>query len=235
MYAISLSSIPPRFGRLTPVLQSLLAQDPAPEAVFLCLPRAYLRFPGTVVPPPLPEGVQVLWTDTDFGPATKAIAAARHLAGTGRLLIYCDDDLIMPPGWAAALLAAAGPQTAAAGAGFNVDRLRRSGRGLDPESGFRDVAMGFAGVAVEPAWLAGPEVAPPETARAADDLWLSGQLARQGVAVRVAPVAREGMTPAFHDEHALQDAIVGGRSRRVAYRDCADLLTNRYGVWPAWD
>lgn len=235
MYAISLTSIPPRFDRLAPVLDSLLAQDPAPEAVFLCLPRAFARFSGPVEPPALPDGVALVWAGQDFGPATKAIVAARHLAGRGMALIYCDDDWIMPRGWAAALLAGLGPEEAAAGAGFNADRLRRTGHGVAPDSGFRDIAMGFAGVAVDPAWLSGPQVAPPEAAFAADDLWLSGHLARQGIRVRTCPDARDGMVPAFHDDFALQDAFIGGRNRRMAYKDCADILTERYGIWPAWD
>ena len=92
MYAISLTSIPPRFHRLTPVLESLLAQDPRPAQVILCLPKFFRRFPGTFEPPELPEGVDLLWSDTDFGPATKALPAARYLLGKYESLIYCDDD-----------------------------------------------------------------------------------------------------------------------------------------------
>ncbi|WP_412506615.1 hypothetical protein [Roseovarius sp. SYSU LYC5161] len=109
MYAIALTSIPPRFARLAPVLDGLLAQEPRPARVFLCLPRRYRRFPGPVTPPALPPGVTLLRCDDDPGPAGKALIAARHLAGQADRLIYCDDDWIMQPGWAAALLAAGSP------------------------------------------------------------------------------------------------------------------------------
>ena len=41
MYAIALTSSPPRLARLGPVLEALLAQEPAPERVLLCLPEAW--------------------------------------------------------------------------------------------------------------------------------------------------------------------------------------------------
>ena len=43
MYAVALTSIPPRLPRLGPVLASLLAQTPAPERVLLCLPERWAR------------------------------------------------------------------------------------------------------------------------------------------------------------------------------------------------
>lgn len=231
MYAISLSSIPPRFDRLGPVLESLLAQDPAPCDVFLCLPRVFRRFPGPVNVPPLPEGVHLLWAEEDFGPATKAIAPARHLVARGVTLVYCDDDWIMPQGWAATLLARLTTGRAATGAGFGVDRLGRVSDSNEP----CDIAQGFSGVAVDPAWLCGPEINPPRAAWGADDIWLSGHLARQGIGVCEAPGARAGMCPAFDDVHALQDATIDGRDRRAANLACVDLLTARYGLWPPLD
>lgn len=96
-YAISLTSIPPRFDLLRPVLTALLAQDPAADEVILTLPRRYHRYPGAVSPPDLPKGVRLLWTETDLGPAIKALPAARLLSGTGKRLLYCDDDWMYPP------------------------------------------------------------------------------------------------------------------------------------------
>ena len=229
MYAISLTSIPPRLSRLGPVLDALLAQDPAPERVLLCLPRAYRRFAGSVAAPTLPKGAEILWSDTDFGPATKAIVPARHLAAQVDHLIYCDDDWIMPPGWAAALLEGASNGWAAAASGYGVERLKRR---AEPGRGDTDIAQGFAGVAISPDWLAGPDIGPPAPAWAVDDIWLSGQLARQGIPVRLAPKAREGMVPAFDDDHALQDTTIDGQSRHEANLACAKLLHDRYGIWP---
>ena len=230
MYAIALTSIPPRLARLGPVLASLLAQDPAPARVLLCLPPEWARYAGKAHLPVLPDGVEVIMAETDFGPATKAIASSRALGGTNDRLIYCDDDWLMPPGWASALLTAQRPGEAVAASGWSVDRLKRQSTA---KPGCVDIAQGFSGVLVDPQWLAGQEIAPPPEARAADDIWLSGQLARQGVAIRLAETARKGITPAFDDAHALQDAVIDGRGRHAANMACVETLTRRYGIWPA--
>lgn len=225
MYTISLTSIPPRFDRLGPVLSHLLAQDPAPDRVILALPREFRRFPGAVVPPALPRGVDIIWSDRDYGPATKAIVAARALAGSGSgsKLIYCDDDWLYPAGWAAALMSA--PDHATTGQTWGIERLRRRGTG-------HDIAQGFAGVCVSPRWLSGPELTPPDAAWAADDIWLSGHLARQRITLHEVPSARHGMRPAYPDTHALQTAQLNGQTRDAANRACAALLHDRYGIWP---
>ena len=233
MYAISLTSIPPRFDRLDPVLLALLAQRPRPARVILCLPRRYARFAGPVTPPALPDGVDLLWHDTDLGPATKALPAARHLAGRVPRLIYCDDDWIMGPGWAAALLAAAHPHEATTGQGYSVTRLRR--HATAHSDSHTEIAQGFAGVCIDPTWLAGPATAPPPAAWPVDDIWLSGHLARQDIPVRPVPAARQAMRLAHTDTHSLQDTILDGRRRHHANISCLSLLTERYGLWPSLD
>ena len=230
MYAVALTSIPPRLPRIGPVLESLLAQRPAPARVLLCLPHRWQRFPGVVSLPALPAGGELIRVEEDLGPATKALGAAPLLAGRHRRLIWCDDDWLMPPGWAAALLGAQRPGEAVAASGFAVARLKRQG---SARPGFTDIAQGFSGVLVDPAWLCLPDIAPPPEAWAVDDIWLSGQLARQQIPIRLAPGARAGLRPAFADWHGLQDATLGGRGRHAANLACADLLNRRHGIWPA--
>lgn len=230
MYAISLTSIPPRFECLGPVLTGLLAQRPAPARVILCLPRRYTRFPGAVTPPPLPDGVDLLWHDTDLGPATKALPAALHLAGQMPRLIYCDDDWIMGPGWAAALLGAAQPHEATTGQGYSVTRLHRQPTAPTPQH--TEIAQGFAGVCVDPAWLSARDMDPPLAAWPVDDIWLSGCLAHQGISVRPVPAARQAMRLAHHDMHGLQNCVFDRCDRHDANTACLSLLTERYGLWP---
>ena len=232
MYAISLTSIPPRYARLGPVLESLLAQRPAPGRVLLCLPQRPMRF-APASWPKVPDGVEVLPLAGDIGPASKVLPAARLLAGQGGRLIYCDDDWIMPQGWAARLLAG-DESEAVAGSGFDLRRLRRMGQAA-ARAGYADIAQGFAGVAVRPDWLAAAECAPPPVAWPVDDIWLSAQLARQGVSIRLAPEARAGIRPAYTDAHGLQDAVIDGRDRAAANRACLDEITARYGLWPPLD
>jgi hypothetical protein len=170
-------------------------------------------------------------SDPDTGPglteAGKALIAARHLAGQADRLIYCDDDWIMQPGWAAALLAAGGPGMAVTGQTWSIARLGRRGA-----TNGADIAQGYSGVLVDPRWLAGPDMDPPDPAWPVDDVWLSGHLARQGIGLADAPAARRGMIPAHDDAHALQKAVVGGMTRDGANRACAALLHDRYGIWP---
>lgn len=230
MYVISLTSIPQRLSRIGPVLESLLAQRPAPEAVYLVLPQRWVRFGEFEGQLAVPEGVVIHRTVVDWGPASKVIPIASDPQIEAVRIIYCDDDWIYPDSWAAALLGGGQPHEAVAGSGFNVDRLRR--RGKAPGSDFVQITQGFAGVSVDPKWLCLPDAAPPAEARLADDIWLSGLLARQRVPIRLCPEAREGLVPAFEDGYGLQDVQAPGQSRAEANAAALDALTQRYGIWP---
>lgn len=226
-YVISLSSVPPRFDRLGPVVRALLAQSPAPEAVLLCLAPSYHRFPERVECPDVPDGAELIWAP-DIGPGMKAVTAARHLIGRDVALIYCDDDWLVQPDWAATLLAKLGPKTAATGQGFRISRL---GHTSQAQGAYVDVAQGFSGVAVRPEWLA--LASPPDSAalRMVDDIWLSAHLASGGVQIRGVPAARDKMQPAYSDVADLQSEEVFGMTREQANRACAQLMSERHGIW----
>ncbi|WP_371224636.1 hypothetical protein [Roseovarius sp. 2305UL8-3] len=228
-YAISLTSIPPRFDRLWPVLDALLKQRPAPSEVFLSVPKQYERFPGAFDLPALPKCVSILESNTDHGPGSKAIVAAQHLKGRFDTLIYCDDDWLMAPGWAAHLLKSQQNGEAVTGQGFDVDRLCRVSPSAD---GFCDIAQGFAGVLVDPDWLADAQPPSDPVARSVDDIWLSAHLAAKGIGIREAPLARSAITPAYDDAYGLQDQVTEGHNRAAANQRCATLMATRYGIWP---
>lgn len=123
MKIISLTSIPPRFALMGPTLRALAAQRSAVDAIELYLPRRYRRFPeydGTA--PPVPAGITVIRPDTDLGPASKVLHAARRHAGQDVQILFCDDDRDYPAGWAARLFAeqAARPQAAVALDGYDL-------------------------------------------------------------------------------------------------------------------
>ncbi len=122
-HVITLSTIPPRFGQIGPALASMLRQKARPEAVELYIPASYRRFPdwgGGL--PEVPEGVRIVRTDRDLGPATKILPAARAWRGQAVELIYIDDDRILAPDWTRRCLEVRRLQPAAAicGAGFDI-------------------------------------------------------------------------------------------------------------------
>lgn len=101
MLIISLSSVPPRFHKIGPILQSLIAQTADIDRILLYIPNTYSRFPdwdGAL--PTVPNGVEIRRTDEDFGPATKVLCAAREFRGQDADILFCDDDHIYGPGWA---------------------------------------------------------------------------------------------------------------------------------------
>jgi hypothetical protein len=124
-HVISLTTIPPRFGLIGPTLRSLLAQRLRPEAIELWIPRAYRRFPqwGGALPD-LPEGVTLMRTETDLGPATKILPAARAYRGQEIDLVYLDDDHIYGRDWTrtALDLRRAHPAAVICGAGLSITR-----------------------------------------------------------------------------------------------------------------
>nr|MDJ0827496.1 glycosyltransferase family A protein [Rhodobacter sp.] len=103
MLVITLSSVPPRFGKIGATLESLAGQGA--EKVLLYIPETYRRFPdwdGTL--PKVPEGVEIRRLDEDFGPATKVLGAAREFRRQDVDLLFCDDDQRYGPGWAQTFL-----------------------------------------------------------------------------------------------------------------------------------
>ncbi|MFC4729270.1 hypothetical protein [Coralloluteibacterium thermophilus] len=123
MRIISLSTIPPRFGLLDATLDSLLRQRPRVDAVRLYVPRRYRRFPdydGRA--PAVPAGVDVVRIDDDLGPASKVLFAVREFRGTDARILFCDDDKLFAPGWAARLFdeQAARPDEAVALVGKSI-------------------------------------------------------------------------------------------------------------------
>lgn len=228
MRAVALTSIPPRLPHLGPTLESILGQRPRPDRVLLCLPRRYRRFPDPVTPPSLPAGVELLWSDKDLGPATKALAPTRALAGTEAVLVYCDDDWIYGPGWLAALTE--GPETVVrTGAGFSVEALRR--RPARPPGGETDIAMGFAGVAIRPDMLPPRAADIPPEAWAVDDVWLSGVFAAEGLPIHLRPAARAACTSRDLPGPELQRSRIGGLTRAEANFAAAAAVHRRFGIW----
>ncbi len=95
---VTLSTIPTRFGDLEPTLQCLLNQTANIDEIRLYIPKRFRRFPnydGGL--PDVPNGIRVIQTEEDLGPATKVLFAAEELGRSDDLIIYCDDDMLYEP------------------------------------------------------------------------------------------------------------------------------------------
>ena len=90
---VTLTAIPPRFAHLPRRFKAIENQTQRPDRVQLTLPRSYRRFPGEIAAlPALPDWVEVIYCDEDFGPATKILPAVERWRGTNTDLLLCDDD-----------------------------------------------------------------------------------------------------------------------------------------------
>lgn len=97
---VSLTSIPPRFGNLPARFKAIGNQTHRPDRVQLTLPKEYRRFPSARPSlPELPDWVEVVDCDFDFGPATKVLPAAERWQGTPTDLLICDDDRTQDKHW----------------------------------------------------------------------------------------------------------------------------------------
>jgi hypothetical protein len=97
---VTLTSIPPRYASLPAKLASIGRQTVRPDRVELQLPKEYRRFPGPrPALPPLPDWVQVMDCEVDYGPATKVLPAVQRWRGTETDLLICDDDRHQDPLW----------------------------------------------------------------------------------------------------------------------------------------
>lgn len=99
---VTLTSIPPRYANLPRKLASIGNQTVRPDRVELHVPKEYRRFPGArPALPSLPDWVEVVEDEVDYGPASKVLPAAARWKGTETDLLLCDDDRIQDRGWVA--------------------------------------------------------------------------------------------------------------------------------------
>lgn len=100
------------------------------------------------------------------------------------------------------------------------------------ESGFADVAEGFAGVAISPDFLDDAVFDIPPHLAMVDDIWLSGHLARRGIGIWAEAGANRFCTlRAASSTDALHLQRAEGTQRLEANRACIDHMRREYGVW----
>ncbi|MFP5077981.1 glycosyltransferase family 2 protein [Rhizobium sp. YIM 134829] len=258
---ITLSTIPPRFRDLDRTLGSLLDQHAPARDIRLHIPLRYKRYhdwDGRL--PRVPQGVTLVRTAFDYGPATKILPAVREFRNQPVELLLCDDDRIYDPGWTKRFLAARslypshvitedggqmarrsnewGPRATPRRKDwrFRMNRAVTFGAYRPPkwvQSGFVDVFKGYSGVLLKPDFLPAFAFDIPDILWTVDDVWLSGCLAANGVGIWVnanAPLPREARA-------ARKDPLLRfshrGHDRRLANRACRTWFQDNLGIWTA--
>ena len=255
-FLVSLTSIPPRFGNLPRVLGSLLDQDAAPDRVVLYLPRVFGRFAEPWRLPEVPDDprIEVRVVERDLGPLTK-IAYAVAEADPGWDVVACDDDQSYPRDWLARFVEArvdrpddplvlSGSQFASAPGSCPLPRARYKGLvhrlrrilepGLPPWSrpGYVDIAEGWAGICVKPAWFGPDFMEIPDAVRYVDDVWVSAYLASRGrYPWLVAPGMSWELGINTEGDGALNTGRFDGLDRDGLNARAVEYLSRRLGVW----
>lgn len=254
---VSLTTIPARLAHLEPTFRSILAQSRRADRILLYLPKVYRRKEfGSYEVPRVPDGVEVRICEFDYGPATKILPAVKEFAGTRTTIIYCDDDQIYDPGWIARLSASsrAYPNDCITDRGLRVGKLDARARKKDlgyrlsrlatlglwnplkrfdaGANGIVEIAMGFGGVLVRPDFFPPSVFDIPSILWTVDDIWLSGQMAVNGITIRQASATRLSANAEAAAMSALLDAEIEGKGRNAANQACVDYLRKTYGIWP---
>lgn len=97
---VSLTAIPSRFPNLHRKVESLLRQSVQAQSIDIYIPKSYRRFPNHQAQiPSLPESVQIIEVDQDYGPATKLLPALDRYHDQDIDILICDDDRLQDKYW----------------------------------------------------------------------------------------------------------------------------------------
>ncbi|SMG52019.1 glycosyltransferase family 2 protein [Paracoccus sp. J56] len=223
------------------------------------MPRRYRRFPdwdGCL--PQVPQGITVVRTDQDYGPATKILPAVHEFRGQDCELLLCDDDRRYDPLWTSRFLAARRehPDRVIAGAGAFVPGrregslpravprkkgslcrlLRLATQGLHKPSawvvsGYAGMFKGYGGAMLRPELRPDCAFDIPKLLWTVDDPWPSGNFARNGVGIwlNALGVIRGKRRIARRD--ALLRFSWQGKGRGAADAACYDWFRRNRGIW----
>ena len=106
--------------------KSLLSQSIKIDCIRVNIPKTYRRFPDhSFQLPNVPEGVDVVLGDRDYGPATKVLPTIREHRNNPAKIIFCDDDRECHPDWAKTLVQKSieKPNCAIANSGWDISNL----------------------------------------------------------------------------------------------------------------
>lgn len=257
---ITLTTIPPRLSEIGDTISSLRAQTARIDAIQLWIPRTYRRkeFQDFSIPT-MPAGVDVMRCDFDYGPATKVLPAVRKYAGQDVNIIYCDDDEYYDPGFAQLLLDTSRqrPGECIAICGQNISTVeydahingpafkilsvltlemyrkiyKRKYWEDRPGIGPVDIAHGFGGVLVRPEFFGESVYDIPDVLWTVDDIWLSGQMQKQGISIYRAAERKMCRKTASASVADLTNLSYQGYNRQKADLACVKYFRKNHAIW----
>ncbi|MFP5480665.1 MAG: glycosyltransferase family A protein [Alphaproteobacteria bacterium] len=99
-------------------------------------------------------------------------------------------------------------------------------------SGHVDIAEGYRGIMIRPDFLDDAVYDIPPVLWTVDDVWISGHLARRGVAIWAdRRLNRSQMIRAQSDAAPLYKSVIEGADREAANLACIDYMRRTYGIW----
>ncbi len=199
---ISLSTIPSRIEKIYPALKSLMDQTMPPRRIYLAIPPFSIRekkaysIPETLRNCP---AIQIIDAKKDWGPATKLIPALRHPSTKpDDIILTADDDNIYPAEFVETFWQYSQklPDAALSLRGAPMSRTVRwndcrafKGTAISQPAAV-EIITGCGGIMVKPKFFAAEffdyDQAPMQ-AFFVDDIWVSGNLARNGISRYVIP------------------------------------------------
>lgn len=262
MIIVTLTTIPSRLPHLNKVISAIQNQSMKPDSIQLYLPREYSkRSLGKIDPSKLPEGVEIVWVDSDLGPATKILpATAKYINQPDTKLIYCDDDKIYDPKWIERLVkkSEAHPKACIVENGWNLKsrlhkiywhkrpllyktiRLLSLGRFKAGaiSDGSIQIAEGCGGVLVKPYFFSKETFEIPDILWSVDDVWLSGWLAINKIKIVKTDKSKSegGRDLVINNQsigrlESLYNYVYSGANRLDADEKCITYMQKIYSIW----
>jgi hypothetical protein len=228
---VSLTTMPDRIQHLRPTINSLLDQSLRPDAIYLNLPDRSHRFQSRYTVPGFLDQVSSLEIRScgyDWGPATKVIPTLQAETDPDTMIIVVDDDQIYPRRMIERFVFHEDdfPDAALCARGFRIPLalhhpLRDTVYGTRVDSPVEvEVMQGSAGVLVKPRFFTDEFLDytdAPESATMVDDVWIGGNLARNGVRKLVVP---------FLDVYARIETLGVKRSLSLSHNENRDHSNN---------
>jgi len=199
---VSLSTIPSRMENIYPALKSLMDQTMPPRLICLAIPPFSIREQkGYTIPAELAncEALKIIDAQKDWGPATKLIPALRHPSTKpDDIILTADDDNIYPAEFVETFWQYSQklPDAALSLRGSAMSRTLHwkdcrafKGTAISQPAAV-EILTGCGGIMVKPKFFAAEFFdygnAPAE-AFFVDDIWISGNLAKQDISRYVIP------------------------------------------------